>query len=77
MTMTPYKDISGRSGVKGYEAGNDFIRIRFKEGSVYCYDHSAPGPEHVKEMQRLARFGKGLSAYISQHVKKNFAEKEC
>jgi hypothetical protein len=40
------------------------------------YDHSRPGPEHVARMQELARGGRGLSTYISQHVQKAYARTE-
>ncbi|MEW6468382.1 MAG: hypothetical protein AB1458_05620 [Bacteroidota bacterium] len=33
------------------------------------------GKKHVGAMKRLALAGRGLSAYISQYVRENYAEK--
>lgn len=55
--MTPYKNLSGKSGVTAYEVGADYIRIRFKEGATYLYTFARPGAAHVIEMKRLAQEG--------------------
>ena len=72
--MTPYSNLSGDSGVAAYEIGNDFIKVQFCHSpEVYIYDSAKPGSSHVQQMQRLAVAGRGLSTYISQHVKKNYS----
>ena len=63
------------SGISGYEAGHDYIVIRFKTGELYRYDSSKPGRSHVKEMKSRARRTSGLTTYINQHVRENYAEK--
>ena len=78
--MTPphrrvYKDVSGNSGVASYEIGATFIRIWFKSGEGYEYNAVHPGARHVAEMNRLAQEGRGLTTYINQHVRDNYAEK--
>jgi hypothetical protein len=73
--MAPYRNLSGDSGVTHYEAGPDFIVIRFRKGDRYLYNHEKPGREAVETMKRLAVAGRGLSTFISQHVREDYAEK--
>lgn len=66
--MKTYKSRSGKpSGVKGYEAGKDYIRVRFAGGQVYTYSHRSCGHRHVSNMIALAVAQQGLSTYIAQH----------
>ena len=71
--MQSYSDSDGDSGVVAYEIGAGSIIVRFADGGTYLYDASAPGLEHVEEMQRLARVGDGLNSYINKYVRKHFA----
>jgi hypothetical protein len=70
-----YSDLGGRSGVREYESGPDFIRVWFIGGDGYEYDAARPGPHHVAEMKRRAEAGKGLATYINQNVRDNYARK--
>ncbi|MDB6118889.1 MAG: hypothetical protein JWO08_2670 [Verrucomicrobiaceae bacterium] len=72
--MTRYQNNSGRSGVLAYESGKDFIKVKFHDGT-YLYTHSSAGRAHIKAMKALASAGRGLSTYISQHVKDGFEAK--
>jgi hypothetical protein len=74
--MPRYENHDGNSGVESYEIGMDFITVRFRNGSTYRYDRSSPGAEHVHRMKELALAGRGLSTYISQHVREAYARKE-
>ncbi len=74
--MQRYRNLSGESGVVAYEAGDDFIRVRFAGGDIYRYDQTRPGARHVAQMKRLAQSGRGLSTYISQQVRAAYASKE-
>jgi len=74
--MKPYQNHAGDSGVLAYEAGGDYIKIKFLGGEVYLYTNAVTGERHVAEMKKLAAKGKGLSTYISQHVKDRYAEKQ-
>lgn len=75
--MTSYGNLSGNSGVVAYELGDGFIKVRFRhESTIYVYDMERPGLEHVRKMKKLAAAGKGLSTYISQHVRENYARTE-
>lgn len=73
--MTPYRNLSGNSGVVAYSVEETSITVLFRNGSHYRYDHGRPGAAQVEQMKRLAESGAGLSTYISQHVGKNFAAK--
>ncbi|HSX58816.1 MAG TPA: hypothetical protein VLF18_01330 [Tahibacter sp.] len=73
--MQAYADLERDSGIAAYEVGPGFIVIRFKHGGTYRYDASAPGAKHVRQMQRLARSGRGLNTYINRHVREHFAAK--
>jgi hypothetical protein len=71
-----YQHLDGDSGVTFFECGPDFIRVQFRNGATYVYDHARPGTQHVEHMKELARAGKGLSTYISQFVRSAYARKE-
>ena len=77
MTMHRYRNLDGNSGVSFYESGPDFIRLQFLGGSIYRYDYQRPGPTHVEQMKALAPTGRGLSTYLSRHVRGAYALKEA
>ena len=74
--MTRYANLGGNSGVREYEAGDDFIRVRFKDRATYLYNGTRPGHAQVEAMKQLAAAGQGLNSYISRYIKKNYARKE-
>jgi len=73
--MNKYLDLSGDSGVAGYEIGGDSITVLFKDGSVYLYTSASAGHANIETMKGLATSGDGLNAYINRNVKKNYAAK--
>jgi hypothetical protein len=73
--MKRYRNLDGNSGATAYECGDGFIRIRFVNGDTYEYTDKAPGPEHVANMQQLARAGRGLATYVSRFVHDDYARK--
>lgn len=73
--MERYRNIKGDSGVLAFEAGDDYIKVRFVGGDVYLYTDAATGRRHVEQMKKLAAKGKGLSTYISRYVKNGYAAK--
>lgn len=74
--MKTYKNLSGESGVAAYEIGKTYIKIKFAgESGIYTYDYKRPGKTEVEQMKALAVKGQGLSTYISQHVRTNYASK--
>jgi len=68
-----YGDGRSETGVTRFLVEWDAIHVQFHDERVYVYDANKPGATAVQEMQRLARAGKGLSTYISQHVGKRYA----
>jgi hypothetical protein len=75
MKMQRYRNLEGHSGVAAYAIGDGMIRVRFADGGTYEYTDATPGREHVRNMQELARLGRGLSTYISKFVREYYARK--
>lgn len=74
--MTHYADRDGDSGVEEYWTYGDAIEIRFKKNTtIYRYDSTKPGANHVEEMKRLAALGDGLHAYINSIKQLGYAGK--
>ncbi|HVY98398.1 MAG TPA: hypothetical protein VHA35_02775 [Dongiaceae bacterium] len=73
MAMERYRDLGGNAGIAAYEIQEEAIVIRFKDGGTYLYDGRKPGRHHVEAMKRLARAGRGLTAYVNRHVRGNYA----
>lgn len=68
---------SMKSGVREYEIEKTFLKVRFRHSAdVYVYTARKPGRKHVEEMKTLAQRGRGLSTYISQQVRGNYAQIE-
>ena len=66
--MRPYLNLSGQSGVQGYDLGSDFIDVRFHDrDKPYRYSFRGVGQVNVERMKKLAMAGRGLSTFISQH----------
>jgi len=73
--MQRYRNTKGDSGVLAFEAGDDYIKVKFIGGDVYLYTDAVTGRRHVERMKKLAAEGKGLSTYISRNVKNGYAAK--
>ncbi|MBI4500365.1 MAG: hypothetical protein HY700_04315 [Gemmatimonadetes bacterium] len=71
----PYQNLSGDSGVTYYEIGTESVAVQFRNGSIYVYDYTRPGPLHVERLKELAIAGRGLSTYISTRVRNAYARK--
>lgn len=67
--------LAGDSGVVAYEAGPDFIRVRFRNGDTYLYTCESAGAYNVDHMKELAAAGKGLSTFVSRTVNGMYAAK--
>lgn len=74
--MERYSDFDRDSGVVAYEAGPDFIRVRFSTGAIYLYTYSSAGSHHIEQMKSLATRGDGLNAYINDYASKLYERKE-
>lgn len=65
--MEPYSSTSGKkSGVTGYEIGDDFIIVQFY-GGQYKYSYRSCGVNATKTMKGLAFASNGLSTFIAQN----------
>jgi hypothetical protein len=70
--MVPYGNAAGNSGVIAYEIGTDRIHVQFVDGKIYTYTNASAGASNIRLMKVLAKSGKGLSTFISQHVKDGY-----
>ncbi len=75
MKMQPYLNLQGDSGVAAYAIGDGVIHVRFVDDRTYEYTDAMPGRQHVRNMQELARLGRGLSTYISKFVRGRYTRK--
>lgn len=73
--MKPYRRLAGESGVLAYELAPDAIMVKFVDGHVYTYTYAVTGQHEVERMKTLAGEGRGLSTYISQHVRDRYASR--
>ncbi len=73
--MEKYGDHTRQHGVIAYEIWPDSIDVEFTSGWIYRYTHERPGQLRVDRMKELARSGKGLSTFISKHVKNRHASR--
>jgi len=73
--MQRYANRSGKSGVIAYVLGANSITVEFNGGDRYLYNEESAGAHHIARMRELAEDGRGLSTYISQHVRDCYARK--
>lgn len=71
--MNQYGNVSGRSNVKFYKYGDDWILVQFSEESYYLYTLKSIPVEQLTEMKYLADSGTGLNKYISKQIRINYA----
>ena len=74
--MELYRNLGGDSGIEAYEAGPDFIRVQFSDGSVYLYTYESAGSQNIEHMKQLAVNGQGLNSFINTTVRYDYAQKE-
>ena len=59
-----------------YEVVGRAIILEFADHRYrYVYDEISPGAVHVRAMIQLAMRGKGLTTYVNQRVRENYAAK--
>lgn len=74
--MRRYANLDGRAGVLEYEIGPDWIMLRFRDRpELYLYNRDKPGIGKVLQMKRLALAGRGLTTFVNQHVRENYAQR--
>lgn len=74
-SMPRYSNLNGDSGVVAYETTADSITLAFVGGERYVYTHERPGRDAVDRMKALAKDGRGLATFVSQHVRDDYARK--
>ncbi len=72
--MQIYQNLGRDSGVDAYEAGANYILVRFKTGDTYKYNYNSAGASHIEKMKNLAAAGSGLNSYINKYVKYNYVK---
>lgn len=70
--MQPYGDHAKSHGVVAYEIHAESIDVEFTSGWIYHFSYVQPGQLRVDRMKELAQSGRGLSTFISKHVKNRF-----
>ncbi|KGF79443.1 hypothetical protein C5614_06215 [Massilia phosphatilytica] len=73
--MQRYGNQSRESGVVAYDIDAGQIIVQFRNGDRYLYTEDSAGAANIARMQELARAGRGLSSFISQHVHDRYARK--
>lgn len=73
--MKKYKG-SKESGVSAYEIGPDWIKVKFKDETVYTYSYTSAGRIHVETMKDLATKGEHLSTYINRYVRELYVKQK-
>lgn len=66
--MTRYQNLSHDAGVVAYEIRSGGIVLQFIDGSRYLYTVASAGRDHIAEMTKLAKKGRGLTTYLNQNV---------
>lgn len=75
VSLTPYLNLSGNSGVAAFALLRDSVVVQFGNGDIYLYGPQHPGERHVEHMKELAVSGHGLSTYISRVVRDDYEAK--
>lgn len=70
--MERYANLSGRSGVREYSIGDDYIDVKFSDGSLYRYSYRSAGAATIEEMKRLAVRGYGLNSFIMRKARTKY-----
>lgn len=64
--MKKYK----KTGIDEYEIGEDFIKLKWRNGNYNTFNYESIGEEHIEKMKELAQEGNGLNKYYNNEVKK-------
>ncbi len=71
LRMKSYSSISSstgkRTGIMGYDYGDDYMTIYFTSGVVYTYTLASCGVHHLTTMKRLADAQSGLNTYLTKN----------
>lgn len=73
--MQTYSSSEHNSGIVAYEAGQDYINVKFSDGAVYAYTSASAGMQKINQMKLLAASGRGLNTFINHHARKGFSRR--
>jgi hypothetical protein len=73
--MQRYGNPSRESGVVAYDIDAGRIVVQFRNGDRYLYTEDSAGAANIARMHALARAGRGLSTFISQHAHDRYERK--
>jgi hypothetical protein len=73
--MQRYGNQSRESGVVAYDIDAGRIVVQFRNGDRYLYTEDSAGAANIARMHELARAGRGLSTFISQHAHDRYERK--
>lgn len=70
--MTTYKNLSGKSSVRSFQATQKSIRVNFTDGTAYLYTIRSAGKDNLEYMKRAAAKGIGLNTFINSVTKNRY-----
>ena len=73
--MLLYKNLSGDSGIKAFEIGDDYIIVEFTNGEHYMYTNEITSKTEVDRMKELAIAGQGLNSMLAKRPYHKHAKK--
>ena len=65
--MKTYRDGDNNSNIMGYEYGESWIRVYFRDNSEYEYTGGSCTQYTINQMKLLADQGDGLNSFISKN----------
>lgn len=68
--MIAYGNQNGNSGITGYEIGEDYIDVEFRNEKVYRYHKERIGNLNFFNMVAAACIGSGLNTHINKFVRR-------
>ncbi|BDR24888.1 hypothetical protein RVBP14_0540 [Pseudomonas phage sp. Brmt] len=63
------------SNIDSYLTGDDWIILKFKDGSYYLYNAQSAGETNIEIMKDMAETGSGLNGFINRVIRGGYVEK--
>ena len=63
------------TGITKYKAGEGWIEVQFRDGSVYRYTDESAGESNIRTMHVLADAGRQLNSFINTNVRTRYEAK--
>jgi len=55
--MESYKNLGRNANVIAYEVGSDWIKVQFRDGSIYTYIYQSAGQTNIEHMKKTGDCG--------------------